>query len=247
MLMVYIPAVAHSVPNFGYAAVVLCFQPRVEATVDQAGGSWVGITSISATAAHTLACAVSFLPVLSRKRWLSCVLCCALQADSCTSTLAELRSSFAPGFPLITTLLLLPLHFQAARRVFGTILGACLGLATNSVPHIFHEPFLLLACLAVASVVLGVLARPQRRTAIVLALLTLCAVSLCGYEAACCSARGGMKPFETFLARMGSVSCETKSAWPGKSCVGDMHVVPGCRTGSTPWQHCVCVYQGVLL
>jgi hypothetical protein len=34
LLMVYIPAVAHSVPIFGYAAVVLCFQPRVEATVD---------------------------------------------------------------------------------------------------------------------------------------------------------------------------------------------------------------------
>lgn len=37
LLMVYIPAVASSVPIFGYAAVVLCFQPRVEATVDQVG------------------------------------------------------------------------------------------------------------------------------------------------------------------------------------------------------------------
>lgn len=102
--------------------------------------------------------------------------------------------------------MLLSLHQQAARRVFGTILGACLGLATNSVPYIFTQPFLLLACLAAASVVLGVLARPQRRTAIVLALLTLCAVSLCGYEAACCSPRGAMSPVATFLARMGSVS-----------------------------------------
>lgn len=90
--------------------------------------------------------------------------------------------------------------------MLGTILGACLGLATNSVPGIFHQPLLLLACLAVASVVLGVLARPQRRTAIVLALLTLCAVSLCGYEAFCCSPRGAMSPVDTFLARMGSVS-----------------------------------------
>lgn len=102
--------------------------------------------------------------------------------------------------------LLLPLRWQAARRVLGTILGACLGLATNSVPGIFYQPLLLLACVAVASVVLGVLARPQRRTAIVLALLTLCAVSLCGYEAFCCSPRGAMSPVETFLARMGSVS-----------------------------------------
>jgi hypothetical protein len=39
LLMAYIPAVAHSVPIFGYAAVVLCFQPRVEATVDQASCS----------------------------------------------------------------------------------------------------------------------------------------------------------------------------------------------------------------
>lgn len=37
LLMVYIPAVGSSVPIFGYAAVVLCFQPRVEATVDQVG------------------------------------------------------------------------------------------------------------------------------------------------------------------------------------------------------------------
>jgi hypothetical protein len=37
LLMAYIPAVASSVPIFGYAAVVLCFQPRVEATVDQVG------------------------------------------------------------------------------------------------------------------------------------------------------------------------------------------------------------------
>jgi hypothetical protein len=95
---------------------------------------------------------------------------------------------------------------QATRRVLGTILGACLGLATNSIPRIFHEPFQMLACLAAASVVLGVLARPQRRTAIVLALLTLCAVSLCGYEAACCSLRGGMRPVDTFVARMASVS-----------------------------------------
>lgn len=98
------------------------------------------------------------------------------------------------------------LAVQAARRVLGTILGACLGLATNSIPGIFESPALLLACLAVASVGLGVLARPQRRTAIVLALLTLCAVSLCGYEAACCSPRGGMSPLHTFVARMASVS-----------------------------------------
>lgn len=39
LLMAYIPAVASSVPIFGYAAVVLCFQPRVEATVDQVGSS----------------------------------------------------------------------------------------------------------------------------------------------------------------------------------------------------------------
>lgn len=98
------------------------------------------------------------------------------------------------------------LAVQAARRVLGTILGACLGLATNSIPGIFESPALLLACLAVASVGLGVLARPQRRTAIVLALLTLCAVSLCGYEAVCCSPRGGMSPLHTFVARMASVS-----------------------------------------
>jgi len=89
--------------------------------------------------------------------------------------------------------------------VIGTILGACLGLATNSIADIFQEPFLLFACLAVASLVLGVLARPQRRTAIVLALLTLCAVSLCAYEAACCSAKGRLGPVEQFLARMASV------------------------------------------
>lgn len=178
---------------------------------------------------HTKSCQ-TFYAVL-------CLPCRQLHQHPCITA----QVAPVPKVSLRTTLLLPPLHSQAARRVFGTILGACLGLATNSVPHIFHEPLLLLACLAVASVVLGVLARPQRRTAIVLALLTLCAVSLCGYEAACCSARGGMKPFETFLARMGSVSCESKSAWPGKSCVGDMHVVPGCRTGSTPWQH--CVYQ----
>lgn len=35
LLMAYVPVVASSVPIFGYAAVVLCFQPRVEATVDQ--------------------------------------------------------------------------------------------------------------------------------------------------------------------------------------------------------------------
>jgi len=35
LLMHYIPAVAHSVPIFGYAAAVLCCQARVEATVDQ--------------------------------------------------------------------------------------------------------------------------------------------------------------------------------------------------------------------
>lgn len=97
--------------------------------------------------------------------------------------------------------------------MFGTVLGACLGLATNSIPNIFHQPFLLLACLAVASIALGVLARPQRRTAIVLALLTLCAVSLCGYEAACCSGRTALSPVDTFTARMVSVSDLENKCW----------------------------------
>ena len=35
LLMALVPVAARSVPIFGYAAVVLCFQPRVEATVDQ--------------------------------------------------------------------------------------------------------------------------------------------------------------------------------------------------------------------
>lgn len=35
LLVAYVPVVARSLPIFGYAAVVLCFQPRVEATVDQ--------------------------------------------------------------------------------------------------------------------------------------------------------------------------------------------------------------------
>jgi hypothetical protein len=95
---------------------------------------------------------------------------------------------------------------QATRRVLGTILGACLGLAINSIPNIFHEPFLMLACLAVASVPLGVLAAPQRRTAIVLAVITLAAVSLCGYQASCCTPAGGMSPIDTFVARLASVS-----------------------------------------
>jgi hypothetical protein len=107
--------------------------------------------------------------------------------------------------------------------VLGTVLGATLGLATNSLPGVFHSPPLLAACLAVASVVLGVLARPQRRSAIVLALLTLCAVSLCGFEAACCSPRGGMTPLNTFLARMASVSkggCQWVHGWKQCRCGG---------------------------
>jgi hypothetical protein len=39
LLMLYVPAAAHSVPIFGHAAVVLCFQPRVEATVDSVSTS----------------------------------------------------------------------------------------------------------------------------------------------------------------------------------------------------------------
>jgi hypothetical protein len=86
-------------------------------------------------------------------------------------------------------------------------LGACPGLAINSIPNIFHEPFLMLACLAVASVPLGVLAAPQRRTAIVLAMLTLAAVSLCGYQANCCTtgSSASMSPIDTFAARLVSV------------------------------------------
>jgi hypothetical protein len=127
---------------------------------------------------------------------------------------------------------LLAAFLQAARRVLGTILGACLGLATNSIPGIFESPALLVACLALASVGLGVLARPQRRTAIVLALLTLCAVSLCGYEAACCSPRGGMSPLHTFVARMASVSVWLRLCTQG-ACFGQVGTqilyLPGLR------------------
>lgn len=35
LLIFYVPVAAHSMPIFGYAAVVLCFQQRVEATVEQ--------------------------------------------------------------------------------------------------------------------------------------------------------------------------------------------------------------------
>jgi hypothetical protein len=92
--------------------------------------------------------------------------------------------------------------------VLGTVLGACAGLAIVSIPHIFSLPDVMLACVAAGSVMLGMAARAQARTGIVLALLTLCAVVLCTFQTAtmqagCCSARLG--PVDVFLARLTSV------------------------------------------
>lgn len=90
--------------------------------------------------------------------------------------------------------------------MLGTLLGAGCGLAILQLPAITHTPAAMLACMAAGSIALGLVARAQARTGIVLGLLTLCAVSLCFYESVCCSPGPHMTPMDLFLARVASVS-----------------------------------------
>lgn len=90
LLMAYIPAVAHSVPIFGYAAVVLCFQPRVEATVDQASCSWP--TTLTAGTRAQLTHYVFPCP----HQVLSNVLCCAVLAMQTAASASLHHSSGCP-------------------------------------------------------------------------------------------------------------------------------------------------------
>jgi hypothetical protein len=78
---------------------------------------------------------------------------------------------------------------QVVVRVLGTLLGACLGLAINSTPGVFSNPAALLLSLGIASAPLALAAHASARKTASLALMTLMAVSLCSYEAACCSAQ----------------------------------------------------------
>jgi hypothetical protein len=89
--------------------------------------------------------------------------------------------------------------------VLGTVLGASAGLAVVSIPDVFDRPLLMLLSLAAASVALGLMARKQARTGIMLAELTLCAVALCTYESASCCGLA-MSPVHVFVARMASVT-----------------------------------------
>ncbi|KAF8069573.1 ANTR6 [Scenedesmus sp. PABB004] len=92
-------------------------------------------------------------------------------------------------------------------RVLGTVVGGALGLALNSIPGIFGSPPLLLACLGLASAAAsaGAAANAQARVGVALALITLLAITACGFELACCTPGPHLGAIDMFLTRLGSV------------------------------------------
>lgn len=94
---------------------------------------------------------------------------------------------------------------QVVVRVLGTVIGAVTGLLILSIPGVLHEPLLMLACVGAATLCLGLVTRTQTRVTLVLATFTMCAVALCSYEAACCSAQRYTGSMTQFVARLSSV------------------------------------------
>eukprot|EP00775_Hariotina_reticulata_P005898 gene5899-6139_t len=118
-----------------------------------------------------------------------------------------------PIFGITTTVLCMQDRVEATAdkvvvRVLGTVLGATLGLAILEIPSALQQPAVLLTAVGLAAVALSSLARAGSRTALMLALFTLCAVAMCAYEGQC---RGNYQgAVSTYITRLTAVSSWTK-------------------------------------
>lgn len=148
---------------------------------------------------------------------------------------------------------------QVVGRVLGTIVGACMGLAINHIPGTFSSPALLLACLGLACIPLSMVARAQARVSVALAIITLLSVSLCAYEAVCCTTGVHMSTIDVFLTRMGAVGdrdsrvhggydmfCQLSMRQVKDTLPADDQLVEACSASMGTW-HVVCINSNILV